>query len=95
MPIGFAGAGDVVVVPVGVFVAAGVAAAAGGGDDVAAFLSSGVGVDDRDGVAEVNALDCAHTVSAKRTTKLAASARRFIVVGESPRSVAKSGIASH
>jgi hypothetical protein len=67
-------------------VAAGEAAAAGG---VAAFLS----VDE--GVAEVNALDCAHAVSARRRTTVAARGRRFIMVESLLGLSQNHGIASH
>lgn len=72
LPVGFVAA----VEPAGVSVAAGEAVGVAGS---ALFLSSGDGAV-LAGVAEVNALDCAHDVSAKRKTMLAASARRFIVV---------------
>jgi hypothetical protein len=63
--------------PAGVFAAAGEAVAAGGAE---AFLSSGEGVDVREGGAEDNALDCAHEVNAMRAMMVPASARRFIIV---------------
>jgi len=58
-------------------------------------LTSGEGVAVLDGVAEVNALDCAHAWDAKSRSMLAASARRFIIVESLLGLSQNHGFASH